>query len=278
MVNRKNHWFHRQKCLAWSDYQDGIFHEYFNRPVYGLLYRASPYDGIDPSCYADDRRGWWSEDPALEQAITLLKPSLIVEIGTWKGASALFMADICDRFRIAAEIVCVDPYTGGAGAWLHDPDALMLDKGRSGMSELFLANVLRSGHQDRITPFFVTASTALEVFRRKDIRPDMIYIDGSHLERDVYNDLCGAQEVLREGGLIVCDDYKHSRIPGVTRAVEHFMRDNAHYDVIEIMPQSRATEWIAPGDTTLKCILIEKTNPLRADLLATVSLARNSCG
>ena len=94
------------------------------RKIYSLLHDLSPYKGHPAESYTDDVRGWWSNDKIFEQIITTQSPALIIEIGTWKGASALHMANVCKQFKISAEIVCVDPITGGAGTWLYDRGAL----------------------------------------------------------------------------------------------------------------------------------------------------------
>lgn len=38
---------------------------------------------------------------------------------------------------------------------------------------------------------------------------DLIYIDGSHLYEDFRNDIFEAWKVLRDGGLLICDDITH---------------------------------------------------------------------
>jgi predicted O-methyltransferase YrrM len=244
------------------------------RKVFNLFHRTDPYKDFNQALYPHDLRGWWSDEPIFENIIDLKKPELIVEIGTWKGASAIHMANICDDHHLDTEIVCVDPFTGGAGTWLYAPDSLILQNGRSTMYELFLANVIRQNHTDRITPFPVTASVAADAFKRAGIKPDIVYIDGSHLERDVANDLTSFEEILNEGGIILCDDYKHSRIPGVTQAVTKFLQAQPGYTIIEAQQVGRATEWIAPGDSTMKCILMKSDNPL----LSAVKCAAENIG
>ena len=38
---------------------------------------------------------------------------------------------------------------------------------------------------------------------------DLIYIDGSHIYEDVYNDLCQGWRYLKKGGLLLLDDFTH---------------------------------------------------------------------
>ena len=50
-------------------------------------------------------QGWGSESEALQKAIDVVNPESIVEVGTWLGASALFMGKIS-----SADILCVDTF------------------------------------------------------------------------------------------------------------------------------------------------------------------------
>ena len=49
--------------------------------------------------------GWGSQSIALQKAIDECDAKSIIEVGTWVGASALFMSSICE-----AEIICVDTF------------------------------------------------------------------------------------------------------------------------------------------------------------------------
>jgi predicted O-methyltransferase YrrM len=50
-------------------------------------------------------QGWGSESEALQKAIDVANPESIVEVGTWLGASALFMGKTS-----SAHILCVDTF------------------------------------------------------------------------------------------------------------------------------------------------------------------------
>ena len=80
-----------------------------------ILYAVSPFDGIDPADYPDDLQGWGSDHPILAAAIEKLRPKRIVEVGSWKGRSAINMARIVRALGLDCEIVCVDTWLGGAG-------------------------------------------------------------------------------------------------------------------------------------------------------------------
>ena len=54
------------------------------------------------------------------------------------------------------------------------------------------------------------------------MRADVIYIDGSHEEEDVYADLVGYWELVRPGGVLVGDDWNWD---GVRLAATRFARE-----------------------------------------------------
>ena len=57
-----------------------------------------------------------SDHSVFRRALSEIRPSLIVEVGSWKGASAIHMADLARELDLAAEIVCIDTWLGN---WQH---------------------------------------------------------------------------------------------------------------------------------------------------------------
>ena len=53
------------------------------------LYSVDPYSTLEENKYEIDLRGWGSEDQNFSSMIDKFRPSLIIEVGTWKGASAV---------------------------------------------------------------------------------------------------------------------------------------------------------------------------------------------
>ena len=66
-----------------------------------------------------------------------------------------------------------------------------------------LANVCHKGFQDMIVPFPQTASIAALWFRCYGIVADMIYLDASHEEEDVYQDLSNYWEIVANNGVLL---------------------------------------------------------------------------
>ena len=55
---------------------------------------------------------------------------------------------------------------------------------------------------------------------------DFVFLDGGHNYETVLNDLKCCNEVVKNNGIILCDDYDLSFAPGVKKAVDEFVLEN----------------------------------------------------
>jgi len=173
--------------------------------------------------------GWNSTEPIFQALIEWVKPSVIIEVGTWLGASALHMAEEVCKAKLPCKIYCVDTWLGalefmpgGLGGIERD---LMPRNGWPEVYFQFLSNVLHRGKQDIIIPIPNTSSIAAKYFCREGIHADMIYIDASHEEEDVYRDIVDYYPILTKNGVIFGDDYSDDW-SGVIKAVKRFSNDS----------------------------------------------------
>ncbi len=199
----------------------------FEGKVRPLLHRRDPYAGFDWQAYPDDPSGWGGDSPAFAELVAEVRPGRIIEVGTWKGASALTMARALRQLGLDAEILCIDTWLGALEFWTDLDDAarhgaLELEHGYPTVYRRFLANVCHAGLQDLVTPFPLPSATAAQWFALRGIRADLIYLDGSHEEEDVYQDLVAYWDLLRPGGVLFGDDWAWD---GVRMAVERFARE-----------------------------------------------------
>jgi hypothetical protein len=203
-------------------------HEETGTPdVMRLLHKANPYEGFDFHSYSFDAHGWGDQSPAFRELISQVKPRLIVEVGAWKGASALEMGAVTRDLGLPTQIVCVDTWLGALEFWTDQTDperylSLQLRHGYPTVFYQFLANVCHRGFQDRIVPFPQTASMAALWFRYYGITAEMIYLDASHEEEDVYQDLCNYWELVASNGVLFGDDYSWD---GVRLALDRFAKE-----------------------------------------------------
>lgn len=161
--------------------------------------------------------------------IAEVQPTFIIEVGTWLGASAIHMANLCRDLGLDASILCVDTWLGAVEFWLDTQDdtrygALELLHGYPQVYYQFLGNVMLAGHKDRIIPFPTTSLIAARWLKRKKMTADLIYIDASHDYPDVLADIEAYWEILRSGGILFGDDFHV--FTDVNRAVEDFCKKN----------------------------------------------------
>lgn len=192
--------------------------------IRNTLYRSSPYENFSTEGLELDLQGWHSTDPVFQRLIGEVRPNLIIEVGTWKGASATQMAHLTKTIGLETEIVCVDTWLGAIEFLASDEDptrSLKLKNGYPSIYYTFLANVVLSGHSDVITPFAQTSINGARWFSAQGTQADLIYIDASHEEADVLADLEAYWPSVRPGGVMFGDDFS-AAWPSVIRAVRGF--------------------------------------------------------
>jgi len=170
-----------------------------------------------------DIQGWNSNHPYLTDAIDKLKPDIAVEVGVWKGASVLTMANRMREIGCDGVVIACDTWLGSTEHWLQigvPPD----------LYGLFASNVMAAGACDYIVPFRLDSVTASEVLTHLGIRPSVIHIDAAHDYRSVMTDLSRWWSLLTVNGMMIVDDY--DSWSSVTRAVDDF-RDRMRPDKFE---------------------------------------------
>ena len=115
------------------------------------FYSVSPYEGFDPGSHPDDLSGSGVNpaDPLFEEIIRKLSPGVIVEVGSWLGASAIHMAKIVKSLGLGTRIICVDTWLGSPEHFLGSRpewrEKLRQQHGYPRLYYTFLANVVRQG-------------------------------------------------------------------------------------------------------------------------------------
>ena len=198
--------------------------------VMDRLFRTSPYEGLVLDGVAPDRQGWGSDHPILRQYIEQLRPTMIAEIGVWKGRCVLNMATYCRELGIQAEILCIDTWLGSPEHWLwrDDPNCYASLKIKNGLPQLywtFMRNVVDAGAQDMITPVPMSSDGAFYVLAHLKVSFDLVHIDAGHEYESVSGDLKRYWSLLRPGGILIGDDYLEGW-PGVMRAANELAQSN----------------------------------------------------
>ncbi|KAK8957190.1 hypothetical protein KSP39_PZI001185 [Platanthera zijinensis] len=171
-------------------------------------------------------RGWGSTNPVFADLISSLRPLIIIELGTFLGASALHMAALTRNHSLQSLILCVDDFRGWpvfrSRLARHVPaprhaDSLLLHQ--------FMLGVSVAGETGRVFPVPFSTSSALAAFCDWGIYGDLIEVDAGHDFHSAWSDLNKAYAVLRTGGILFGHDY-HTAADnhGVRRAVTLFAR------------------------------------------------------
>lgn len=146
------------------------------------------------------------------------RPTEILEIGSWEGRSTVFLLGFFPNGRLTA----VDTWQGGDEH--KDFGAL------SAVEQRFDANVAAfGGRVTKMKGVSAQVLAGLTASRRECY--DLIYVDGSHFADDVMLDAVFAWRLLREGGIMIFDDYlwrieRYGWEKNPAKAVNLFLRLN----------------------------------------------------
>jgi len=144
--------------------------------------------------------------PHMEQLVRMLPArKRFLEIGCFEGrATCWFLQHALDE---DGTMVCVDPFEGSM-------EHTQLDL--SDLYKRFQANVYEVlKPTQNLATFTETSYKALAFLINEKEQFDLIYVDGSHTAYDVLTDACMAWGLLKQGGIMVFDDY-HWRPDGYT--------------------------------------------------------------
>ena len=156
---------------------------------------------------------WFSwAPPVWSQLVPLLsgEPGKrnFLEIGSFEGRSMVWIAE--NMMQDGDELYCVDTWDGGEEHSNGEMD---------GAEERFDHNLVEvlTGRDVKIHKVKRTSVMQLAIMHSANVLRseleetakvlDFIYIDGSHIAKDVMTDACMAWPLLKQGGFMVFDDY-----------------------------------------------------------------------
>lgn len=137
--------------------------------------------------------------PALFKAIAwnAEKPQVIVEIGSYEGASACWMLEHLMKHP-DSRLYCLDTF---AGSIEHTA------RQRENLEQRFKQNIALTGKAQQVEALIGRSDDGLVKLLSRGIKADFVYVDGSHKTADVLTDSVLAWKLLKPGGLLVFDDY-----------------------------------------------------------------------
>lgn len=152
---------------------------------------------------------WFSQNiPALTEVLAKFKGQQDIhalEIGCFEGRGTLWMLDNILTGE-SNEIDCVDTFKGSSE---HAHFALPFTK----VYEQFQENIKTHSGKSRILcwpqeSFRMLRCLNLDYFH-------IIYVDGSHMAPDVLTDMVLSWPLLKQGGIMFCDDYDWPGTDGI---------------------------------------------------------------
>ena len=184
-----------------------------------------PYEGLTPA--PKDLSGWSAEASVYDGICERVKPSIIVEVGVWKGLSASHMAGWLKR-QGGGVLFAVDSWTGSLEHWVESGPGtdLHLHHGFPTIYRTFISNMVHEGVSDYVVPFPVSSRLASEFFTKKGMLADVIHIDAAHEYEDVVADIALWWPLLQPCGILLGDDFSSSW-PGVIKAATEFAQEQS---------------------------------------------------
>lgn len=143
---------------------------------------------------------WFSTNvPNLIMALQYIKdrPLKMLEIGSWEGRSTVWFAEYMPN----SEIWCVDTWEGGIE---HKNMEELVNA-----EENFKHNIAEYGERIHV----YKGDSRKRLFDLRDIEFDVVYVDGSHEACDALSDMVMSFNLLKNGGIMLIDDYGGGR-PG----------------------------------------------------------------
>ncbi len=145
---------------------------------------------------------WFINQKPLLRLIERYNPNIVVELGSWLGASTTFMAK---NSNASCHIYAVDIWSetkqcAESIKFSKDEPRIFFDE----IYQQFLSNIIHLGLTDKIIPIRMDT---LEAARCLNIQPDLVYVDASHETDAVYNDIKFWYVKLQANGIMCGDDW-----------------------------------------------------------------------
>lgn len=157
-----------------------------------------------------------------EKLFDYIKPSIVIELGTYLGYSTIYMADLCKKYNDDFRIFSVDTWLGN---WHYD--TMNWVHGYPTMYHNFVANLHYTNLEKKVYPVPLPTSIAINNIKESldnlNLKADLVYIDAGHDFFSVYTDCHNYYPLIREGGVMFGDDFQSE---GVATAVQEFCRVN----------------------------------------------------
>lgn len=152
------------------------------------------------------------QDSFFDEMCLLNNPTLILELGSWMGASAIRWVQEAQKYT-RPTVYCVDTWLGSVEHYLDaagpewSSSKLLLGECGASFFDVFLASIHNAGIQDNVIPVRMDTRCALPLMKKLGLTYDLIYIDAAHDSYSVARDCYEALPLLSLSGIVCGDDY-----------------------------------------------------------------------
>ena len=165
--------------------------------------------------YFETLEGWFDFPVLYQSMVVSHNNAIFVEIGSWQGKSAAFMAVEIINANKNIQLHCVDTWEGSIE---HKDEAVIQNKN---LYDTFIKNI--EPVKQIITPVRMSSVDAARTYADESI--DFVFIDAAHDYESVRSDLYAWFPKVKKGGTIAGHDFSW---PGVVKAVNEFITTSCH--------------------------------------------------
>ena len=179
--------------------------------------------------------GWGPGAAFYDILLEFKRVHLALEVGVWKGQSAIHIANAMKKRDGASVLVAMDTWLGSL-EFLQQNFLNFFDSERQlhhvhGYPHVyyhFLSNMYSANLTKNVIPFPIPSDIGQKFFEKTGVQFDLIHIDASHEYTSARRDVNIFWKLLNTGGLLLGDDFTASW-PGVMQAVCEFAQErNLH--------------------------------------------------
>ena len=154
-----------------------------------LFFGRDPLKDFPAHRHPTDLQGWHSQHPYLTRAIAEVKPTVVVEVGVWKGASVVTMAKEIQRQNFDTAVIAIDTWLGSSEHYLWEkfiPD-LDFEFGYPRLYHKFAANICNEGLADIVVPLPLDSINGFQLLKEKgaSVAAFTLYMVGEGIEKKV---------------------------------------------------------------------------------------------
>jgi predicted O-methyltransferase YrrM len=133
----------------------------------------------------------------LKSLLEQVNPKIVIEVGSWLGASAIFMAE---KTASSTKLYTIDTWLGSPELQQNPEFAQLLPD----LYQQFLSNVIHANMFNKIIPIRMSS---LEAATALNVKADLIYIDADHATESVVADILAWWPHLVADGVLCGDDW-----------------------------------------------------------------------